>query len=193
MIEKAFVIPFEYLLELSNKKSKEDILKLLESLKSKVDALLIKKDSNYTELRTKEDMEFFLESLKSSTAVMYFDGSSKGNPGKAGIGVVIRLPDKVIKISRYIGKATGNEAEYKALIEGLRKAKELGIKNLVVKGDSQIVINQVMGKYRVKNERLKNLYTQVKELERFFNSIYYEKIPREQNREADNLSARALS
>ncbi|HID65836.1 MAG TPA: ribonuclease HI family protein [Aquificaceae bacterium] len=191
MIERAFVIPFEYLAELSNKKSKEDILKLLEPLKSKVEVLLIKKDGDYTELRTKEDIESFLENLKSSTAVMYFDGASAGNPGRAGIGIVIILPGKKIKISKCIGKATSNEAEYKALIEGLRKAKELGVKNLVVRGDSQLVINQVTGKYRVKNERLKDLYNQVKELEKFFNSIYYEKIPREWNKKADYLSKKA--
>ena len=121
--------------------------------------------------------------------VMYFDGASKNNPGKAGIGVVIEREDGIKEeISKFIGIATNNQAEYSALIEGLKKAQKLGIKKLIVKGDSQLVIKQMKGEYKVKNPDLKILYLKAKQLEKKFESVSYEWIRRKENKRADYLA-----
>src|SRR5690349_18987102 len=89
-----------------------------------------------------------------------FDGGSRGNPGPAGIGAVVRASDgtPLVTLGRYIGRATNNVAEYKALITALQKAKELGAKKVVVRGDSELIVRQMNGQYKVKNADLKPLY-----------------------------------
>ncbi len=123
--------------------------------------------------------------------ILFFDGSSRGNPGNAGIGVVIVREDKKVKkLSKSIGTATNNQAEYIALIEGLKLAKKLGINKLKVKGDSELIIKQVKGEYKVSDKKLKKLYEKVKEIEKDFEKIVYEWIPREKNL-ADKLAKNA--
>src|SRR5437016_5897019 len=89
-----------------------------------------------------------------------FDGGSRGNPGPAGIGVVLRAQDgtPLVTLGRFIGRATNNVAEYRALIAGLEKAKELGAKKILVRGDSELIVRQMLGQYRVKSPDLKDLY-----------------------------------
>src|SRR5205814_7292366 len=89
-----------------------------------------------------------------------FDGGSRGNPGPAGIGVVLRAEDgtPLVTLGRFIGKATNNVAEYRALIAALEKAKELGARRIIVRGDSELIIRQMNGEYRVKNPDLRELY-----------------------------------
>src|SRR5271169_1843371 len=91
---------------------------------------------------------------------LQFDGGSRGNPGPAGIGVVLLAQDKtpLVTLGRFIGRATNNVAEYTALITGLREAKTLGTRKLTIRGDSELVIRQMSGQYRVKNAGLLKLY-----------------------------------
>jgi ribonuclease HI len=89
-----------------------------------------------------------------------FDGGSRGNPGPGGIGVVITAEDgtPLVTLGRFIGHATNNVAEYLALITALEEAAKLGAKNVMIRGDSQLVIRQMTGQYRVKNADLRKLY-----------------------------------
>ena len=89
-----------------------------------------------------------------------FDGGSRGNPGPAGIGVVVRAADgtPLVTLGRFIGRATNNVAENKALITALQQARQLGAKKVIVRGDSELVVRQMRGEYRVKNADLRTLY-----------------------------------
>ena len=125
---------------------------------------------------------------------LYFDGCSKGNPGQAGIGAVLYEGDTEIwAAARYIGdKRTNNEAEYRALIMGLEEASERRIEELTVFGDSQLVINQVNGVYKVKADKLFDLYDRVQMLQKCFHFVEFHHVYREQNTRADQLSNIAL-
>src|SRR5688572_32908845 len=96
------------------------------------------------------------------TLTLQFDGGSRGNPGPAGIGVVLRAADgtALVTLGRYIGRATNNVAEYKALITAMEKARELGARKVRILGDSELVVKQMRGEYRVKNPDLRLLYEQ---------------------------------
>src|SRR6476659_8421455 len=89
-----------------------------------------------------------------------FDGGSRGNPGPAGIGVVVRAQDgtPLVTLGRCIGRATNNVGEYRALIAAMEQAQTLGAKKVVIRGDSELIIRQMLGQYRVKNADLKELY-----------------------------------
>jgi ribonuclease HI len=121
---------------------------------------------------------------------LYFDGCSKGNPGPAGAGAVIYYDNHEIwSDSIFVGnKETNNIAEYSGLILGLNKAIQLDIKNLLVFGDSQLVINQMNGVYKVKSENMKPLYNTALEKSKFFSNINFEHVYRNDNKRADELS-----
>ena len=87
------------------------------------------------------------------TLTLEFDGGSRGNPGPAGIGVVVRAADgtPLLTLGRFIGRATNNVAEYKAIIIALQHAKSLGAKRIQIRGDSELIIKQIRGEYRVKH------------------------------------------
>jgi len=123
-----------------------------------------------------------------------FDGCSKGNPGRAGIGAVIYKNGLEYWAScKYIGdKKTNNESEYSALIFGLEAAIEKNINELSVYGDSLLVINQINGIYKVKNENLFELYERATELKKQFSYIDFNHIYRKDNKRADELSNIAL-
>jgi ribonuclease HI len=125
---------------------------------------------------------------------IFIDGASKGNPGKAGIGVVIQSHDgSVIQTYKeYIGYATNNQAEYLALIKGLDLASKRGAVNLEVYSDSELLIRQMNGEYKVRNPHLRKLYGQVKNLEKGFKKITYRHISRKQNYLADKLANEAI-
>src|SRR5438067_11185332 len=93
-----------------------------------------------------------------------FDGGSRGNPGPAGIGVVLRAQDgtPLVTLGRFIGRATNNVAEYRALITALQKAKELGARKILAPGDSELIVRQMNGEYRLKNRDLRDLYDEAK-------------------------------
>jgi ribonuclease HI len=125
----------------------------------------------------------------------YFDGASKGNPGPAGAGIVIVNPEGrvILEYSKELGIRTNNEAEYLALIELLQKALELGIRELEIMGDSQLVINQVFGNWNINMPHLYTLYNQATELLEKFDRVKARWIPREKNRLADSLSNKAIT
>jgi ribonuclease HI len=127
--------------------------------------------------------------------IMNFDGCSKGNPGLSGAGAVIYYNNEEIwSSSFFVGeKATNNHAEYAGLILGLQQAKELEINSLLVKGDSQLVINHMLGIYACKSPNLIDLYSKAKELERNFEIVKYEHVLRNFNKRADELSNIAIS
>lgn len=125
--------------------------------------------------------------------VLNTDGASLGNPGPAGAGIVLRDAGGAIlgELSRSLGKATNNEAEYRALILGLTEARSMGATRLKVLLDSELVVKQVQGLYRVKNRRLRPLYDRVMELLQDMEAYDILHIRRELNTEADSLASRA--
>jgi ribonuclease HI len=126
--------------------------------------------------------------------VIYTDGASRGNPGPAAAGVAIFSTDGQLieEISLKLGNQTNNFAEYTALIEGLKAAVEGGAKSVVVKADSQFMIRQMLGEYKVKTETIKPLYQESKRLAAEFQKVKFEHIPREENKHADRLANDAL-
>ncbi|KAF0145413.1 MAG: ribonuclease HI [Nitrospirae bacterium] len=125
-------------------------------------------------------------------AVLYCDGASSGNPGKSGIGAVLTFGGKTYEISENIGIATNNIAEYTALIKGLSKAISLKIETLSIFLDSELLVRQIEGSYKVKNEKLKELYLDVISQLRAFKGYSIRHIPREQNKKADALARKAV-
>jgi ribonuclease HI len=132
--------------------------------------------------------------MKGSALVLYIDGASKGNPGKAGAGVWIANVEGrgLGKLSRYLGHKTNNEAEYWALLIGLREAKRLGGESIQVFTDSELIARQVKGIYRVKDAKLKSLHQAVTQHLKGFSSFEIASVPREQNKEADRLANQAI-
>ncbi len=124
----------------------------------------------------------------------FVDGASRGNPGLAGAGIYLLGPDgKPFKrLKKFLGIVTNNVAEYSALIAALESAKRFGIKRLRVMGDSELVVKQVKGIYRVKSPDLKPLYESVSELIRFFDSFEIRHVRRDKNAEADQLANEAI-
>ena len=130
--------------------------------------------------------------------LLQFDGGSRGNPGPGGAGVVIyekASEARVRGLALWFGDdppLTNNEAEYRGLIEGLRAAKALGIRRLCVEGDSQLVVRQIMGEYKVRNERLKILHAEAMELKDSFPEFEIRHVERALNSEADAMANQAL-
>ena len=120
---------------------------------------------------------------------LYTDGSSKGNPGPAMVGVVVKKGDKtILKISQSIGQATNNEAEYKALILGLERVKKLKPQELICYLDSQLVVKQLNREYKVKDEKLAPLFVRAWNLSQDFKKIKFVHIGREYNKDADKMT-----
>lgn len=125
---------------------------------------------------------------------IYSDGGSRGNPGPAAIGVVILGPrnKKIEEISKYIGDATNNVAEYLAAVYGLQEAAFMGAREVKLMVDSQLVARQLKGEYRVKDQNILKFFDLALNLFRVFDKIEIEEIPREENKEADALVNKAL-
>lgn len=125
---------------------------------------------------------------------VYSDGAARGNPGPAGAGaVVLGESGKVLAaIGRYLGVQTNNVAEYEGLLLGLRHALKHEATELEVLADSQLLIRQLAGVYRVRNAGLMPLYEEAKRLLRQFKKVELRHIPREQNSAADEMSNRAI-
>ena len=122
------------------------------------------------------------------------DGGARGNPGPAAYGYVLEADDGTVLDARgeTIGVATNNVAEYRALIAGLEKAVELGIDELEVVSDSELLVKQMQGEYRVKNEALRELNDEANALERKLGHVRYKAVRREHNELADKLVNEAL-
>jgi ribonuclease HI len=127
---------------------------------------------------------------------MYTDGGARGNPGPAGAGAVIYDGEsKVAAVSEYLGDSqTNNWAEYEALALGLAEAKRHGLagRHLEVRMDSELVVKQMRGEYRVKEAELKKQYAKIQELLVDFPQVRFAHIPRERNKEADRLVNNAI-
>jgi ribonuclease HI len=125
---------------------------------------------------------------------LYSDGAARGNPGPAGAGAVLMTTrgDIVAELGRYLGSQTNNFAEYQGLILGLRKAAELGARDLEVFSDSQLLVRQLEGVYRVRHPGLKPLFEEAQRLLRLFPKVHVHHIPRELNTAADEMSNRAI-
>ncbi|CAN5868567.1 hypothetical protein BH23ACT12_BH23ACT12_03610 [soil metagenome] len=125
-----------------------------------------------------------------NTFRLFTDGGARGNPGPAGIGVVLESPDgeALEEIARGIGWATNNVAEYEALIIGLQAARVHAATDLEVFLDSTLVIEQMKGNYKVKSPRLKTLHDRARSLAQEFTRISFTSVPRAQNKHADRLS-----
>ena len=126
--------------------------------------------------------------------VVYVDGGSRGNPGPAGIGAVITDEEgtELARANDFIGVATNNEAEYRAVLLGLERALELGAREVELVNDSQLVARQITGEYRVKKAELKPLHGQALAALRRFERWTVRSVPREENERADGLVNDAL-
>jgi ribonuclease HI len=122
------------------------------------------------------------------------DGGARGNPGPAAYGYVLESDDGHVLDARgeAIGVATNNVAEYRGLIAGLEKALELAVTNLEVVSDSELVVKQMQGDYKVKNETLRELHEQASELAHRLDKVSYTAVRREHNDLADRLVNEAL-
>ncbi len=127
--------------------------------------------------------------------IAYTDGGSRGNPGPAGYGVqIIDAADGTIvaELSEALGSATNNVAEYRALLAALSWATANGIDQLHVRADSELLVKQMRGEYRVKHPGLQPLHEQARTLCRRIGRVTFEHVRREHNREADRLANRAM-
>jgi ribonuclease HI len=122
------------------------------------------------------------------------DGAARGNPGPASYGLVLRRPDgtPLESLGKYIGRHTNNVAEYYALIAALDYAAANGIKRLRVQSDSQLIVNQIKGLYKVKHPDLRPLHERAKKMAAGLESFTIQYVPREQNRDADAAANAAL-
>lgn len=130
--------------------------------------------------------------------IIHIDGAARGNPGPAGIGVMLETDDRRLcrTFCRYIGEATNNVAEYEALLLALREARLLHPTDVAIRSDSELLVRQVQGRYRVKHPRLRVLYAQalslIHELTAANCRFSVEHIGRELNRRADALANQAI-
>jgi len=127
-------------------------------------------------------------------AVIWVDGVARGNPGPAAIAGILKDEEGKVhsRFSKCIGIATNNQAEYQAVIAGMERAISLGANAVGINSDSELIVRQLNGRYRVKHAMLKPLYERVKQLRSSLISFTVKHIPREQNWEADSLVNKAL-
>ena len=125
---------------------------------------------------------------------IFTDGASRGNPGEAGIGVLVEdsSGNRLKEIRRYLGKATNNQAEYTALLIGLRVCREMGAEDISVFADSELLVKQMKGEYKVKHPLLLPLYTEAKTLTSGLKKFRIAHIPRAKNAHADALANEAI-
>lgn len=125
-------------------------------------------------------------------AKLYTDGGARGNPGPAGIGVVLEIKGQKQFFKKYIGEATNNQAEYQAILLGLEKVKSAGVEEVECNLDSELVVKQLNQEYKVKNKDLAPLFIKVWNLSQGFKKIKFNHIYREDNKEADQLVNEAI-
>lgn len=136
--------------------------------------------------------------MTNNKITIYTDGGSKGNPGPSSIGVVLNYGGKTKEYGEQIGKTTNNIAEYTAVIFALKKLKHLigkdeaGESEVLIKSDSELLVSQLNGEYKVKNEKIKKLFIDVWNLKQDFGDVEFKLVPRGENKKADQLVNRAL-
>ncbi len=133
--------------------------------------------------------------------IIYTDGASRGNPGQAAVGIVFcnEKQEAIKEYNEYLGdNITNNEAEYRAVIIALKKFKSLFGKKLAekteieIKSDSELLVNQLEGKYKIVNPKIQEFFIEIWNLKIDFARVKFKKIPREKNKEADRLANQAL-
>jgi ribonuclease HI len=132
--------------------------------------------------------------LAGHTLQLYTDGASRGNPGEAGAGIAI-LDDQgkeIVATGKYLGKCTNNEAEYRALLYGLTKCAEFGSGRINVYLDSELIVKQIHGMYKVKHPGLKKLYDEAMQRVADFAAVQVAHVRREKNSRADELANQAI-
>ncbi len=131
---------------------------------------------------------------KGPATCIFVDGSSRGNPGPAGVGIAVfeqGMPETTAEISKYIGITTNNVAEYEAVIHAIKWMIDSGLRSATLKLDSELVYNQLMGKYRIKSSHIKLLMKRLSALQSHVDDVTYVLIPREENKLANNLAQKA--
>jgi ribonuclease HI len=125
---------------------------------------------------------------------LFSDGAARGNPGPAGAGAVLMDPEGrvVARLGKFLGVQTNNYAEYMGLLLGLKHARGLGVKELEVLADSELLIRQLQGRYQVKSATLRPLYEEASGLLKQFPRVKLVHVPREKNKAADEMSNRAI-
>jgi ribonuclease HI len=126
--------------------------------------------------------------------VLHVDGGARGNPGPAGVGVVLtdEHGEELLRANDYLGRATNNEAEYGALLLGIERARLLGAKRIAIVNDSQLVARQLTGDYRVKSPGLRPLHERARAALADFDEWSIRSVPRAQNEVADTLVNEAI-
>lgn len=129
-----------------------------------------------------------------SHLIIYSDGAARGNPGPAGAGAVLSSRDgtPVATISKYLGEMTNNQAEYQALKLALEEALKLGAASISIKADSELMVRQLNGEYKVKNHSIKVVFREISAMLSKFESWSVHHVPREQNSAADELANQAI-
>lgn len=125
-------------------------------------------------------------------ATLYCDGGARGNPGPAGVGFLLRIGGREIRQGKYIGEATNNQAEYRALLAGMEAAAAEGVSEVDCYLDSELLVKHLSGAYRVRDEDLRLLYARVCRLMERFLRITFTHVPREKNKAADRLVNEAI-
>jgi ribonuclease HI/probable phosphoglycerate mutase len=125
---------------------------------------------------------------------LFTDGASRGNPGQAGAGAVLFADngEELVAKSIYLGTCTNNVAEYKALLIGLEEAARLGCSELAIALDSELIVRQIQGRYKVKNETLAALFAEVRDYLAGFGKWTIMHVPRAQNARADELANKGI-
>lgn len=134
------------------------------------------------------------DATRGRSLTLYTDGAARGNPGPAGAGVYI-VDDRGLPVAerqRYLGEATNNVAEYSALLLALEIARELRAGRVEIRSDSELLVRQMRGEYRIRNAALQELAERARALASEFDSVAYVHVRREQNRDADRLANRAI-
>ncbi|OGW78651.1 MAG: hypothetical protein A3K16_03730 [Omnitrophica bacterium RIFCSPLOWO2_01_FULL_45_24] len=133
--------------------------------------------------------------MKNKRVEIYIDGGSRGNPGPAGIGVVIldERGKKIKDIAKYIGETTNNIAEYNALLYGLEEALIIRADEILINMDSELIAKQLSGDYRVKDSNIKPLFERALNMLKSFKGFEIKHIKREKNKEADKLVNKAIN
>ena len=180
-------IDMEKLKEQDRTITKKRVDKLFQDLKDHVekDDLTVSEKGITDTLNIKKEADLI---------VVNVDGASRGNPGESGIGVAIFDKDSnlISEACDYLGVATNNIAEYRALILGIKLSTEYNTKRTLFKSDSELMVKQIKGEYRVRNPQLKLLFTEVKELLKKLPNWKIMHVPREENKEADLLANKGV-
>ena len=132
--------------------------------------------------------------MKNKRLIIYADGASRGNPGPAGAGaVIIEGRKKVKELSRYLGETTNNVAEYNAVIMALEAALAMKADEVLIRVDSELVVKQLNGEYRVKDEEIRKLFEKVLGILRIFSHFEVRHVGRAGNKDADKLANKAIN